>query len=147
MSTGDAITWKWTRGAATTVEELGDPRAGTAYAFCIYDGTGALTVDLLVPSAGTCGTKPCWRATGTRGFTYADRQRASDGVRTVRLTAGAAGRAAMQLSAKGPAMRLGSPGDIGLPIRVQLQGDGVCWGATFAVDQSPAVDVLKAKSD
>jgi len=63
-------------------QQLGDPVAGaTAYTLCIYAGDETLAGTLRVDRAGeTCGTKPCWKALGSKGWKYRDAEASSDGV-------------------------------------------------------------------
>ena len=53
---GDLITWKWTKGAATTKAEFGDPLTSDDYALCIYDA-GALVTSAVADAGGICGTQ------------------------------------------------------------------------------------------
>jgi cysteine-rich repeat protein len=145
--TGDRVTWKWTKGAATSLGDLGDPLATTDYVFCLYEVGPNLVTSLRAPAAGTCGAKPCWKADSTRGFTYRDREGTPDGVAKLGLAAGAAGKAKMALTAKGDSVPLPSLGALDLPLRAQLQGNGQCWEAAFSVDQASAPEVFKATSD
>src|SRR5262249_27510338 len=38
----DTLVWKWIKGDATTLAELGQPTGTTSYALCLYAGTTAL---------------------------------------------------------------------------------------------------------
>jgi hypothetical protein len=138
-ATKDQLKWKWAKGAATDRAELGDPVTGdTAYTLCIYDRTGGATsvvTSLVVPAGGTCGGKPCWKATRS-GFTYADQTLAHDGVKQLKLRAGVAGRAQAALQAKGSGMGF-APGMLPLAqspsVTVQLTNtNGACWSADYA---------------
>lgn len=138
--TRDQLKWKWAPGSATTRAELGDPVGGdTSYALCVYDtaaGTPRVVASLVVPAGGTCGGKPCWRASAT-GFTYADKTLAHDGVKQLRLRAGVAGKAAITLHAKGPNLGLAAAGIPPLAqdprVIVQLtNAAGQCWSADYA---------------
>jgi hypothetical protein len=33
----DVVSWKWTRGQRTDLDDFGDPSTGTRYALCAYD--------------------------------------------------------------------------------------------------------------
>jgi cysteine-rich repeat protein len=79
--------------------EFGDPVAGTTrYAICVYGPD--LAVDVRLDRAGaTCGTKPCWKATGLTGYAYADPAGAAEGVLAVRLKAGLTGKGAITATA------------------------------------------------
>ena len=71
--TGDQVIFKWSNGAAT--------RPPTSATRCTTDRLRALRVQLraarwcfksTAPAAGVCGTKPCWKALGIKGFRYKD---------------------------------------------------------------------------
>ncbi len=145
-----ALSWKWSRGAATTTQELGDPRARTSYALCIYDQAGgALTEQLqaTVPAGGSCRGKPCWRATGTKGFRFLDKQGTTLGIKKILLQAGEAGKARIAVKAKGPA--LGLPAlPLSPPVSVQLKTpEGPCWEASYAAPRVNTASRFKARSD
>jgi hypothetical protein len=73
-------------------EDFGDPVSGTTgYLACLYDQTDQIVGTFVVDDAGeTCGSKPCWRAVGRKGYRYAN----PDGnafVRSIVAKGGAAG--------------------------------------------------------
>jgi len=146
----DRLTWKWKSAAAVARADFGDPTATDAYALCVLDRTGGVdTLRLVasVPAGGLCAGKACWTATST-GFRYADRNAASDGIRTIRLQAGVAGRARASVKAKGP--NLGMP-PLGLtaPVTARLVriGGGACWEARFSAPARSDAAAFSAKSD
>ena len=85
-------------------DELGDPLAGgTTYAVCLYDAADTLVGALEIDRAGdSCGlpAKPCWKATGSTGFRYADKNATVHGLRRLVLKGGAAGKGKIALKAK-----------------------------------------------
>ena len=146
--TKDRLTWKWTKGAATTKAEFGDPINTDEYALCFYDG-GTLLTSAVV--AGTCGTKPCWSDKPT-GFVFRNKNKtvAPSGIQSVTLKAGAAGKAGITVKGKGVSLALPAPGGLSGPIDVQLHrnGSGICWGATFSPPfKKNTGGVLKDASD
>ena len=123
-TSGPVLRWKWARGAATTLVDFGDPVGTDTYTLCFYDDQPSTLLHATIPP----GTS--WRAAGRKGFTYKDKLGVADGVTTVDLQAGAAGKAKIVISAKGyhltlPALQLP------VPLTVQLRGHGECWGATY----------------
>jgi len=65
----DKITWLWKKGAATAVEELGNPVAGDDYALCVYDESTmppGLLFRAVLAGGGSCDGRPCWRRKGPR---------------------------------------------------------------------------------
>lgn len=127
--------FSWQKGSVA-FEDLGSPAEDTDYALCVYDGTDAPVLRLDAPAGGSCGGKPCWKASGKpgqeTGFVYKDTAGASDGVRSLVLKAHES-KAKLALAAKGanvPAPALGS--GVPLPVRAQLvHSGGACWGASF----------------
>ena len=61
---------------------LGDPLTTTTTSACLYDGAETLVGELSVDPGGVCGTKakPCWKAPGSGGFGYKDKEASSSGV-------------------------------------------------------------------
>ncbi|MEB2286379.1 MAG: hypothetical protein OZ922_17075, partial [Myxococcales bacterium] len=129
----DSLKWKWLRGARTTLAELGTPLTSTSYQLCLYDQTG-LRIEVTHPAGGVCAGKPCWKATGLKGFKYADKDLTPDGGQKLALKEGAVEKAQIQLSGLGANLHV--PADLTTlvqPIVVQLQNsDGVCWEASFS---------------
>lgn len=137
----DAIKWKWLKGERTTFAEWGVPISTTSYQVCIYDPSG-LRFEITNPAGGTCGGKPCWKASGTKGYQYKDKDLTPDGGYQLKLKEGALSKAQIQFTARGAA--LGMPGDLttlGQPLVVQIQNsDGLCWEAVYSgppTTQSP----------
>ncbi len=139
---GDALSWRLTKGEATTLAELGDPvgaspDAQTQYDLCMFDESGPTSVLVFAATARSheCSRPPCWKAT-SRGLRYASAPNAS-GLTRMTLTAGAS---ALNVTGKGSALfapneSMPSPPSLpfALPLRAQLRAsDGVCWEATFS---------------
>ncbi len=140
-NTKDVVKWKWPTGAATTGAELGDPTAGSGVTFCVFDESGTtptLAFRATVPAGGTCGSRPCWKATGG-GYRFTNDAATGDGIRSLTMHAGAAGKARMTLAGKGAGLSGRAAGlpapPLGLPLRAQLQVDG---GACFETRHAPA---------
>jgi len=147
----DKLTWTWSNGDLTTLQELGDPRATTSYAFCVWDGRAG------VPSLVAAADVPAgarWAATGTRGFRYSDSRATSDGIAQVRVKTGVAGKAMVSVKAKGAALQIPAPATpttrfaANPDVVVQLlSGGGVCWESRYAPADfsSNALFVARAK--
>jgi hypothetical protein len=97
----DSGQYAWGAGAATNVAEFKDPvnTAGVGYRLCVYDEDGLVAAHE-VPSQGTCDGKPCWKASGTKGFQYASKSATVDGVAQVKLGSGDAGKAKVSMKLK-----------------------------------------------
>lgn len=148
----DRFLWKWSKGEATDLADFADPLSGSAaYHVCVYDTSTSAQplLDLGVAPGGLCGTKPCWKATGTKGFAFRDRTAAQAGVTALKLGAGPAGKAKLLAQARGPV--LATPAlPLVPPVVVQLLvedgGDVECWQTTYdAPLRTNASDKLRAK--
>ncbi len=138
----DQLVWRWSKGPATTLQDLGDPFRATSYALCVYDtedagATSLLVTESVVPPGGTCSGKPCWKAVSDKGYKYKNKTAVRGGVRSVVLRRGDAGKSKFTVKAKG--VHLGLPP---LPLSQDpeltvnfVTSDGRCWKAVFA---SPA---------
>jgi hypothetical protein len=93
--------------AQTTQAGFGDPVDGnTSVVLCLYDDGDNLVEDLLVDRAGAlCAGKACWKATGTKGWGYTDKDASADGVARINFKSGAAGKGAAGLLAKNNSAR------------------------------------------
>ena len=144
----DALQWKWSKGAATTVTDLGDPTATTRYDLCIYDGGDALAASAAAPPGGLCGGRPCWTATKT-GYRYLQKALTPNGLQTVDVRSGPDGKSRILVKARGTLLSLPSLPVTSLPLRVQLGNDaGRCWSATYGADvRTNQPGSFKARSD
>lgn len=115
-------------------------------ALCLYDATG-LVMTALLPGGEACGSRDCWRATGTNGFRYRDHELTPDGVSRAVLRAGPAGAAKVNVVLKGSNAPVPTP-PLALPVIGQLQAaNGARWSATYgAASLNDATDFV-ARSD
>ncbi|MFN8544276.1 MAG: hypothetical protein U0807_08715 [Candidatus Binatia bacterium] len=129
----DSMLWKWLRGEATTLGNLGDPLATTSYTLCVYDESSAhpaLVFETNLPAAGTCAGNPCWTSTGV-GYTYRDKDATPDGATGGLFKSGAAGDAKAQVKGKGINLNMPSL-PLPLPLRAQARSSGgTCFDTTF----------------
>jgi hypothetical protein len=138
-NTKDGGQYQWAKGAETMLAEFSDPvnTAAIAYRLCVYDGDG-LVAAKEVPSQGTCDGKPCWKASGTKGFQYKSKTGVSDGIVGIKLASGAAGKSQVKVQLKGkggnfvaPPLPLTEPGVIAQLIIDDGQPSPVCFQTTF----------------
>lgn len=126
------LTWRWSRGAATTGADFGDPTSTDPYLLCAYDASGSAQpiAALAAPAAGSCAGAPCWERTRP-GFAYRDRLATPDGLTVVRLRAGADGDAKVVVEGRGGSLALPAL-PLVPPVLVQLidAKTGACWEAT-----------------
>ncbi len=132
---GDALQWKWGGGAATTFADFGTPTATSDVRLCIYDGASpALVTGAIAPAGGTCSGKPCWKASGTKGYAYKDKLGTPTGIQAIKMKIGVAGKAAIQVQAKGDRTDV-PPLPFTGPVLVQLSAEG---GACFEAEYQSA---------
>lgn len=86
------LQWKKLAGATTQLG-FGDPVAGTtAVTLCIYNDGDGLVEEYIVDRAGDqCAGKDCWKAKGTKGYGYKDKDNFADGISKLSFKTGAAG--------------------------------------------------------
>ncbi len=132
----DGLLFKWIKGEQTDISAFGNPTADTDYSFCIYDqtaGQSSLVARAEIPPAGSCGGKPCWKAT-SKGFRYKDSLLLQDGIKVITLKSGGDGTAKIILKGKGSNLDLPSlPLDQDQQVIAQIKNDtGACWEARFS---------------
>jgi cysteine-rich repeat protein len=145
--TKDRLSWKWNKGAATTIDELGDPAAGSnGYTLCVFDVSPAGSPGPLLlaqaPAGGGWTPNP-------KGFHYRSLNGAPNGLRSVTLAAGTDGKAKVRVNGEGDLLPLpASAAPLPLPLLVQLHSDaGGCWEATFSTATSNDGTTFRAKSN
>lgn len=158
----DKLQWKWLRGAATDMEDFGDPLAADDFHLCVFDhssGVARLAAGASIPAGGTCAGRDCWKQLGSkarpRGYRYADRDGGAGGVRKMMLRSGEQGKARIDVQAQGESLAL--PGssatdryfDIDGELTLQLTSgrDGACWQTVIepAAVQKNSAEIFRAK--
>jgi hypothetical protein len=145
----DKLIWKWTKGAATTQAEFGDPTTAANYALCFYAGATPtlLTPQVTVPPAGGK-----WAALSTKGYKYKDPGGANDGITKIILKGNTTpGKSKALVKGKGAdlpdfdGLMPFAGGD--LPVIVQLRNNstGICWEGQFATPKKNLADQFNAK--
>jgi hypothetical protein len=132
----DEMAFTWTRGAATSPSELGDPTAGTQYTVCVWDHVGGaptLVMEMVARAGGECRGRPCWRSLPDGGFRYKAPGLLPNGIRRMTLEPGPQGRSRVVVSAHGtPIPDPPMPFQQSLAITVQIVNSlGNCWGADY----------------
>jgi hypothetical protein len=132
--------------------DLGDPRATTAYAVCVYDapaGGPRVVVDAAAPPGGTCGAKPCWRGVpAPYAFKYRDRELSPDGIKILQVKSPQNGKVAVKVTGGGAALPI-STLPLSSPVTVQLQASNRdCWEARFGARiRSNDTEKFQARGD
>jgi hypothetical protein len=143
----DQVAWKWTKGQATTLGDLGAPNTTDSYELCVYAPGPNVLLRGRVPAGGTCAGVACWKTITGKGFNYKDKDRTPDGMEKLQLVSGVAGAAKISAKGKGVHLEMPTLGSLALPLRVQLRGAGQCWEATFSTAIANTTEQFKAKSD
>ena len=127
----DSVNWKWGRGPAVSVGDLGDPTLDDGYTLCVFvddAGGSALMLDLAAPA----GAK--WEDRGTKGYRYRDSTALPDGIRLLQLRPGIERKARLKLKAKGAGVAL-DPLAVGpaATVTAELRGaHGGCFAAEYS---------------
>ena len=136
--------WRWKKGIVGLAQSgFGNPVSGsTTYSLCVYDetvGSPVFKLGASIPAGGTCGTKPCWKALGDKGWRYHDPTAAAGGITKLVLRGGGDGKPVIRLRGRGA--HLGLPGplsgvryfDQDQAVTVQLHADSSanCWSSSF----------------
>lgn len=138
------LSWCSKKGSATA-GDFGDPTTGGSYALCLYDGTNALVGMTQVEGGGTCGTKPCWKGSSTKGWSYANKRGTSYGVGKAKIKLGA-GNAVLCVQGKHANLPV-VPLPATLPLRAQFQTSaGSCFDATYGTAVKNDASQLTAKN-
>lgn len=145
------LKWKWSKGAATTLGDFGDPVEGEPqYTLCVYDSSvdPQPLMELRVLPQGSCNGKPCWKATGTSGFKYKDKTGFPDGATSLKFKAGVDGKASLQVQAKSENFLISAP-PYTTPLTVQLLADNgtsvECFESVLSLAQKNDSSQFKAK--
>jgi hypothetical protein len=141
----NTLTWKWNKGAATSLADFGDPLTATTYGVCVYDETDGNPILLIDVAAGPGSG---WVQTAT-GFKYTNKTPPGNQPRQITLRAGAAGKAKISVSAKGEGLPIPElPLEQAPKVIVQLQNSaGACWEAEYSSATKSSSTQFKAKSD
>lgn len=124
---GGRFLWKWDKGTAAPAD-FGSPAATTTTTVCAWDDRG-LIESAVVPPAGACGTRPCWKST-TRGHAYTDKARRADGVGRLKLLGSTTpGKGAVQVDARGAAVAPTLPVRGALVVQVANDANTECFGS------------------
>ncbi len=140
VDTRDQLEWTWNVGEATRLAEFVRPNnalVGSDYALCVYDESVPGVPQAIVRARVAAGVG--WKAVPTvapTSYLFTDLLGRQDGITSIKLKPGLAGRA--QIAVKGKGASLDTPLlPLAPPTRVQLQVvDGVCFEATFGASGS-----------
>jgi hypothetical protein len=146
-STQDLVSWKWKSAGAVNMADLGTLTTRSPYAFCVYDTNAGSHLRLTLPVEGLCNGSPCWKETRT-ALKYSSKT-APAGLQSVKLQAGATGKAKVALKGKGSSLGLAASVALTTPVRIQLQRreGSSCWDAAYSAAVTDVTTEFRAKSD
>jgi uncharacterized delta-60 repeat protein len=145
-------------GPALGQSDFGDPLlgAGTAYTICLYDDADGLAGQVEVDRAGQqCAGNDCWRPLGPLGYLYKDKDASANGMTSMKLFGGAAGKSRILLRAANNSLK----GQTSLPTgiaaalagsssaTVQIHGSDTpgCFSTTLSRVAKDTGSLFKAK--
>lgn len=141
----DQLNWSWTKGAATTAGELGDPTTSADYGVCVYEGPAGnahLVYESSLPASSLWSTRP-------NGYRYLDRAHGERGMRRLALKSGEASKSSIDVRSTAAAYDQ-TAFLIAAPVKAQLVnlGSGLCWESTFTASNVQTSDsrVFKARN-
>lgn len=150
---GDAINFKWGTGPAVDPLEFGTaPSAGAPfYELCVYDRQYPTTTQAFRAQASAsinCGGVACWTSV-TGGWKYQSRDGMPDGLVSMVLKGGIAGKARVQVKGRGTRLTLPNlPLAKNPSVIVQLRtSSGKCWGGEFSTFRRNDTLKFDARSD
>lgn len=129
----DRLGFKWQ--GPTSVAAFGDPDEVTDYEVCLYQlgefPTPRLRYQGRAAAGGTCGDKPCWRASGA-GFAFKDPTFEPDGLQLLKLRANSAGAGQVTVKGRGANIGWNRFDFLAPPLTLQVKAsNGQCWSASF----------------
>lgn len=133
----DKIVWNVPHAQATSIDDFPDPET-TPYHVCFYtldedDDFDTLAYQAVAPTAQSCGRPGCWTK-GARSISYSGGSLKPGGVASLRINAGADGKAKVSFVGKGPALGLPYPFGtyiFGGELLVELRAGDSCWSAQY----------------
>jgi CSLREA domain-containing protein len=149
---GDKLIWKWLKGPATAQADFGDPTTTAEYTLCIYAGTtAAIRAD--IPAGGACGSGPCWKPIGDKGYKRTDPAAGTAGIKKVLLKGSDVAKAKILVKGQGAALDL-DPTTLplaaaaGLTVQLSHSDNTSCWQAIYAPAsvKTNSESMFKAKS-
>lgn len=150
----DFFRWKWRKGPAVSLAELGDPLTTTTYSLCVYDYIASVPTYVL--GMGVPPDSEQWVIRHARAKYYEDTG-FYDGTNKVEARSEVAGKTTAQWKASGFDLDFPLPFD-GLSqfdasphvlVQMLTSDGGVCWESTFAAADAKQnyPGVFKAKSE
>ncbi len=147
------VKWQLKNAAATDINDFLAPDldADVTYSLCVFDSSAGQQPVLAADFSGMarCGSKPCWKKLGGRGFKFSNRRGIPLGINSGKFIAGVDGKTQARIVGKGPKLV-----DVTLPLVFPLTAQLIatnatqtrCWQTDFAASQKNSSGAMKAKS-
>ena len=131
--TADLVVWKWIKGAATSIDDFGDPTGATSYTLCLFDQAGLLR-SLTAPAGDDMRRSAVLEGDGHVGLQVSGRRPRLGWRAQGPVARRYGGKAKILLKARAPTSRPPELPLANLPVTAQLQraGGGACWETTHA---------------
>jgi hypothetical protein len=100
------LKWKLSRGDAFDQAALGDPAATASFEICVYDETGGVPG---LSSRMNIGPTVRFQSNDPAGYSFSDSLGFWDGIKTLKLKTGEAGKSSVTLAAKGTRLPIAGP--------------------------------------
>jgi cysteine-rich repeat protein len=125
------VSWRWGKGSAGSLDDLGDPTDADALTLCIYSsgvGGDAIVLEAVAPGGGG------WSVKANGSYKYKAKDGFPDGLVAGQLRAGDPGKAKLKFKAKSAVFSLPSGGfGPGSALEAELKSTaGGCYGSTFS---------------
>jgi cysteine-rich repeat protein len=150
-ATHDRAELKITKGPAVAKPAFGIPAlAAPTYTLCVYGelaGVPSILLDATAAGDGDCSDGTCWQEKPW-GWKQKSSTGSPDGVVSMKLREGIAGKSKLIMQAKGqhlatPSLPLSTDGAVTAQIRTS---DGQCFGGVFPVPATNTSSLYRAKS-
>ena len=148
-NTKDKFVWELSDAGFNA--QIDNPIVATDYILCVYDGS-QIAMRATIEHGGTCGSKPCWKALGTRGFVYKNPSGNGDGFIAATLKRNA--DESVQISMTGKGTNLALPGPISatqyftqspnVTVALFKSTSGECWQSDFFTNTKNTSDQFTA---
>ncbi len=129
------LRWRWLKGEAIAIGDIGDPTDTASYNLCFYPdvpGGGGLGAEvLLAPS-------PIWVTLNGEGYRYQDLSGSNGGVSDLRIRTGDANKTKASLKARGANVPGGLLPATSYTVQLAEPSGGGCWTSSFATGTASA---------
>ena len=136
--TRSKVKWKWSRGEATSISDISDPRIDGRYNICFYpDSTGGVRIPV-PPDTG-------WLRREDILYSYRDKELERGSIDSLEIRTGADSKSAVVFAGEGDALPPNLLPATSYVSQLVDTGTGICWTSSFPVGTATA-NSFKARS-